>query len=182
MKRRLFERLTDTITFRVLHICAGLIVVPVLLLGIFGAGFALIALVSSSGDSGMIAVVLPVVGGVLGIVGWIRARSGVREPQGHDVSLTLVLLAFGVITAIVLAGCVVAATVAAAVATGAGSVAWASFVIALIIWAAAGVGSGQRLARVLAERTGRSVDALPALPLFLALALGLGASFGIAGL
>jgi ABC-type transport system involved in multi-copper enzyme maturation permease subunit len=108
----------------------------------------------------------------------------VRVPHRHNVSVTFMLLAFGVITAIVLAGSVIVATATAAVTSGTGAfgVGWVSFAGALIVWAIAGVGSGQRLSRVLTERTGRPVDGLPTLLLFVALALGLGASFGTASL
>jgi hypothetical protein len=118
-------------------------------------------------------------GGVLGLVGYGRALVGVRKPDRHNVTATLLCLAAGVVTALAVAGyCAVGAL--DGVREPWVSPVWVSlttlFAAANVVWAVSGVAWMQRLPRRCVEQTGRKFDGLPTLLLFIAVALAVTAT------
>jgi hypothetical protein len=183
MRRALIDRCTDTTPFRLALLCAALAVVPVLLMGV--ATTLIGGVVMLGGLPGVqlrleqAVFALLSLGGALGFGGYLRAHRGVRKPDGHNVTATLLCLAAGVVAALAVAGYAVTASldglrspwgspVEAALAT--------LFAAANFVWAVAGVAWMQRLPRCYVERTGRAFDGVPALMLFIALALATAAA------
>ena len=97
------------------------------------------------------------VGGVLGVVGYARARIGVRNLDRHNVSATLLCLAGGIVTALAVAGYAVFGTLVG-LRSPWSSPGWVSlttlFAAANVVWAVSGIAWMQRLPRRYAERTG----------------------------
>src|SRR5512134_2416191 len=109
MERGSIDRWTDTDAFRAALFFSGLLVLPVLALGLV---VTLWMLVVSAGngqfslfDGGVIALLSW--GGALGIVGLVRANWGARHAERHNVTATLICLAIGIATALGVAGVVV---------------------------------------------------------------------------
>ena len=183
MHRALIDRCTDTTPFRLALLCAALAVVPVLLMGV--ATTLIGGAVMLGGPPGVrleleqALFAIASLGGALGLVGYLRAHWGARKPDRHNVTATLLCLAAGVVTALAVAGYAVTASldglrspwgspVEVALAT--------LFAAANVVWAAAGIGWMQRLPSHYIERTGRAFDGLPALMLFVAVALAIAAA------
>ncbi len=183
MHRSLIDRCTDTTPFRLALLCAALAVVPVLLMGV--AVTLIGGVVMLGGPSGVqleleqAVFALLSLGGALGFVGYLRAHWGARKPDRHNVTATLLCLAAGVVTALAVAGYAVTvlldglrspwgSPVEAALAT--------LFAAANLVWAVAGIGWMQRLPRCYVERTGHAFDGVPALMLFVAIALAMAAA------
>lgn len=183
MDRHLVERWTDTTTFGVALVLAGTLALPVLALGVIvSVGMIGVALFEQTvGPFGPVVVVLST-GGVIGVVGWVRARQGFSRPEGHNVTATLVCLVVGTATALAVGTFSAAPMVGglrepwgpAAVALP-GAAAWpaALFVAAHAVWVLAGIGWMQRLIRRYAEHTGRAFDGVPVVLLVVALTLAL---------
>lgn len=175
MERSLLDRWTDTAGFRLMLFLSGLVAVPVLLLGLMTTvGLLSAAIARQRAELEGAAVVLLSLGGALGLLGYFRAHGGAKEPSRHNVTATLLCLAIGIVTALAVAGFVGAQAVASWL-TPWGSARWpliaAPFVAAHVVWAFAGFAWMQRLPRRYAETTGRRFDTVPAMMLFVALAL-----------
>ncbi len=174
MRRQLIDRMADTAAFRVLLFVSGLMVLPVLALGLLLSPIALVASVMEP-EVGALAFLLLAIGGAVGIVGWLRARWGARTPERHNVGLTLALLAIGIATALAVGGFVtyVAITVFWNPSGWSGPqfVAVAAFVVAHGVWVVAGIAWIERLMFSYAVRTGRIFDAIPVALLLVALGL-----------
>ena len=187
MDRHLIERWTDTTTFGVALAFAVALALPVLALGVIVSvatiGVALFA--QTVGPFGAVVVVLSV-GGVIGVIGWARARQGTSRPEGHNVTATLLCLLVGIGTALAV-GAFAAAPIVMPLPESWGPVAaawpaaalWpaALFVAVHVVWVLAGIGWMQRLMRRHAEHTGRAFDGIPAT--LLCVAIGLGAAAAV---
>jgi F0F1-type ATP synthase membrane subunit c/vacuolar-type H+-ATPase subunit K len=119
------------------------------------------------------------VGGALGFIGYARAHSGARNPDGHNVAATLLFLTAGLVAALVVMG------FALSLVLDAWRDPWRDweriaaptlFAIANLVWAVSGLAWMQRLCRRYAEMTGRAFDGLPATLVFVAIALATGAA------
>jgi hypothetical protein len=175
MQRSLIDRWTDTAPFRLVLFFSGLVAVPVLLLGLVTTvGLLAAAVASRRAELEGAAVVLLSVGGALGLLGYLRAHAGAKDPSRHALTATLLCLAIGIATALFVAGAVAAEAIESWLSPR-GSARWlafaAPFVAAHVVWAVAGVAWMQRLSRGYAEKTGRLFDTVPAMMLFVALAL-----------
>jgi hypothetical protein len=178
MDRPLLDRWTDTTVFRAALLLSGMGVLPVLGAGVLVTvvGGAAILIQRSGVELAQTAIGLLSVGGTLGFIGYARAHSGARHPDGHNIPATLLFLAAGVVTALVVMSVALAAVLDA----------WRSpwrdvfrigvptlFALANLVWAVSGVAWMQRLNRRYAEETGRAFDALPVVLLFVAITLAL---------
>jgi len=176
MHRHVIDRWTDATTFGVMLIFAGLAVVPVLAMGVLTTviGGTVVLIERSPVELEQAVFALLSVGGALGFLGYLRARWGARDPRQHNITATLACLAAGVLAALSVAGFVLVTAVASWREPW-GSAVWlvlgALFATANVVWALAGIGWMQRLARRYAEHTGRPFDGLPALLLLVAVAL-----------
>jgi hypothetical protein len=165
--------MTDTLAFRILLALSGLMVLPVLALGLL---FAPIALVVSflEPDASTLAFALLSVGGAAGLVGWLRARWGARTPERHNVGLTLALVVVGIVTALAVGGLVTYIAILQWTPWGWSSpelTAAAAFVVAQGVWIVSGIAGIERLMFSYAVRTGRTFDAIPIALLLVALGL-----------
>jgi hypothetical protein len=182
------ERWADTTTFRVLLWLAACGVLPVLGLGIWVTVAIVPALASGSQrvEAGLAAFGLLALGGVLGMVGYVRAGMRSRAPARHGVSATLLLLTAGILTALAVAGIVAVMVVGAALrrwpAAEPSLALGALFVVANLIWVLAGIASMQRLLRRYAEAAERPFDGLPIVLLGVAITLAAAAALGTATL
>lgn len=186
MHRHAIDRWTDTTAFRVTLLLAGLVVVPVLAMGVLTTliGGSITLLEHSAVDLEQALFALLSVGGALGFIGYGRARSGARRPDRHNVTATLLCLAAGVIAALGVAVPVAAWVVEIYLVPQSpwnpNPNGWATllalFSFANAVWAIAGIGWMQRLLRRYAEDTRRVFDGLPALLLFVALVLATAAT------
>jgi hypothetical protein len=172
----LIDRWTDTTAFRIALALSGALVLPVLALGILVTvigGTVLLAEETAVGFE-QLGFGLLSAGGVLGLVGYGRALIGVKKPDRHNVTATLLCLVAGVATALVVAGYAIVGTLDGLREPWA-SLAWVSlttlFASANLVWALSGIAWLRRLPRRYAERTGRAFDGLPTLLLFVAVAL-----------
>jgi hypothetical protein len=181
MDKSLIDRWTDTAAFRFVLFFAGIFVMPVLAMGVLTTviGGAFLVAEPSAVELGQVVFGLLSAGGALGVVGYARAHVGARNPDRHNVGVTLLCLAAGIVTALVVAGYVVLATLED-LGTPWGPSAWASlttlFAAANLVWALSGIDWMQRLSRRHAERTGLAFDGVPALLLFVAVALATAAA------
>lgn len=166
MDRAFIDRCTDTTTFRILLTLSGLIVLPVLALGLV---FSLVMFAGTI-DAGKTDLDAPLIlssaGGAVGMLGLIRARFAARNPGSHNLTATLVCLAVGVATALVVgAGVTIAiaeATLTPWRAPAVVLIPTAVFVAANVAWVLSGIGWMQRLMRRYAEDTGAAYDGIPA--------------------
>lgn len=174
MRRQLIDRMADTPGFRILLFVSGLIVLPVLALGLLFSPIALIGSVQKP-SAGSLGFLLSSMGGAVGIVGWLRARWGARTPERHNVSLTLVLLAIGIATALAVGGFVAYVAMVEfwtwGWTAGPSLLTVAAFVIAHGVWVVSGIAWIERLTFSYAVRTGRIFDAIPIALLLVALGL-----------
>ena len=174
MRRQLIDRMADTMAFRILLLVSGLMVLPVLALGLLLSPIALVASVMEP-EAGALAFLLSAIGGAVGIVGWLRARWGARTPERHNVGLTLALLVVGIVTALAVGAFVTYVAIAAL--SNPWSWTWpplaavATFVFAHGVWIVAGIAWIERLMFSYAVRTGRIFDAIPIALLLVALGL-----------
>jgi hypothetical protein len=182
MHRPLIDRCADTRVFRSALLLAGLVVFPVLVAGVvttvIGAGVALFS-ARSIVEPPLVVIAALSIGGVLGFVGYVRAHLGVRALREHNLTATLLCLAAGIVTALGLGGFAGAwaLQVWRGPWDGAGWVSlFATFGFANLIWAFAGLAWTQRLHSRYSEATGHSFDSLPAVLLFVALALATAAA------
>jgi hypothetical protein len=176
MSRHMIERWTDTTLFRFVLFLSGVLVLPVLALGVVTTviGGALLVIEPSAVEVEQVVFGLLSAGGVLGIVGYARAHLGVRNPDRHNVTATLLCLAAGIVTALAVAGYSLFGTLDGLRGPWT-STAWVSlatlFAAANVVWAVSGIAWMQRLPRRYAERTGAAFDGVPALLLFVAVTL-----------
>jgi hypothetical protein len=176
MNRPLIERWTDTTVFRFVLFFSGVLVMPVLALGVLTTviGGTLLVIEPSAIELEQAMFGLLSAGGALGVVGYARAHLGVRNPHRHNVTATLLCLAAGILTALAVAGYAMFGTFAASRSPWE-TPAWVAvttlFAAANVVWAVAGIAWLQRLPRRYAERTGAAFDGVPALFLFVAVAL-----------
>jgi hypothetical protein len=174
MRRGLFDLIADTVLFQVLLALSGLMVLPVLALGVLISPWLILFRPS---EPTSVAILALAAGGAFGIVGWLRAHWGVREPERHNITATLVFITIGIATAIAVA----------AFAAGTGSrLSWhawsdnllpAAFAAANGAWVVSGLAWMERLTHGYAERTGQAFDVVPVMLLLIALGLVLAASF-----
>jgi hypothetical protein len=181
MEKPLLDRWTDTATFRFMLFCSGLLVMPVLALGVLTTvigGGMLVAQPTAVGLE-QLAFGLLSAGGVLGVVGYVRAHLGAMNPARHNIAATLLCLGAGVVTALAVAGFAVLGSLDG-LRSPWGAPAWVAvttvFAAANLAWVVSGIAWMQRLPHRYAVRTGRSFDGLPALLLFVALALATAAT------
>ncbi len=174
MRRQLIDRMADTTAFRILLLLSGLMVLPVLALGLLLSPIALVASVMEPG-AGDLAFFLLSLGGAIGITGWLRARWGARTPERHNVGLTLALLAVGIATAFAVGGFVTYVAITELWKpwgwTGPPLAAVATFVLAHGVWIVSGIAWIERLTFSYAVRTGQIFDAIPLALLLVALGL-----------
>ena len=182
MDRALIDRWTDTAGFRAALFFSGVLVLPVLALGLATTVGMLVAAAGNAQfslfDGGVIALLS--LGGALGVAGLLRARWGARHADRHNVTATLICLAIGIATALGVAGAVAAELVAGAFgfrSWNVGTAVAALFVAAHACWVLWGIAWMQRLTRRYSERTGRRFDAIPAVMLGVAIALATSAAF-----
>lgn len=182
MQRPLVDRCADTKAFRAVLLLASLVVLPVLVAGVvtavIGAGVAVFS-ARSSVEPPLVVIAALSGGGLLGFVGYVRARMGVRALQHHNLTATLLCLAAGTVTALGLGGFAGAwaLQVWRAPWDSAGWVSlFATFGFANLVWAFSGLAWMQRLQGRYLESTGQRFDTLPALLLFVALALAAAAA------
>jgi hypothetical protein len=180
MNRPLIDRWTDTTAFRLLLFVSGLLALPVLALGLVTTiGLLSVALIEQRAELDGATVVFLSVGGALGMLGYLRAHRGAKEPSRHNVTATLLCLAIGIVTALAVASVVAAGAIESWLSpwgSNTGPALAAPFVAAHVVWAVAGVAWMQRLPRRYAERTGRVFDGLPVVLLFVAVALAAAAA------
>jgi len=176
MRRQLIDRMADTMGFRILLFLSGLLVLPVLALGMLVSPMFLAGSLIAR-DSGALAFILLSTGGAIGIVGWLRARWGARTPERHNVGLTLACLAVGIATALAVGGFVTYIVIDEYSRTwgwnGVQLAIGAAFVAAHGVWIVAGIAWIERLMFSYAVRTGRIFDAIPVALLLVALGLAL---------
>jgi hypothetical protein len=173
MSGRLFDRLTDGAGFAVLLAISGVIVLPILFLGlVLLLPMLVLDLAAHGADAETLALATLPLGGVIGVVGLLRARWGTARPERHNVTATLIFLAIGAITAAAVGGLVLVEALVQARTFGSPqpllSVLFAS---ANAVWIVSGIAAVRRLARRLAERTGEAIDAVPVLLLLVVLVL-----------
>jgi hypothetical protein len=179
MDRAPIERWTDTDGFRIALGLSGVLVVPVLALGLaVSAVMLVVAVAEQTAEFAGAVVVALSLGGVAGLLGVLRARYAVRSPGTNDVTATLVCLA--IVTATALAAAVIVAypsvsmlgTWSSPVRTWPGLL----VVAAHVVWVLFGVGRMHAVSRRYAEGTGRAFDGIPATMLFIAIALAVAAT------
>jgi hypothetical protein len=181
MHRHVIDRWTDTTAFSCAVIVSGLIVLPVLAMGVLitvvvGARM----LTEQSGVELQQALfALLSIGGVLGFAGYVRALRGVRRPEGHNLSVTLICLAAGVVTALVVAGFALIPVLATSIGPW-NERGWVAaptlFAVANLVWALSGIAWMGRLPHRYTERTGRVFDGLPVALLLVAITLATAAA------
>jgi hypothetical protein len=178
MEKPLLDRWTDTATFRFLLFCSGVLVMPVLALGVLTTVIGGGVLVTQPTAFGLeqLAFGLLSAGGMLGLVGYVRAHLGAKNPTGHNITATLLCLGAGVVTALAVTSFAVVGSLDG-LRSPWGAPAWIAvttvFAAANLAWVISGIAWMQRLPHRYAVRTGRSFDGLPALLLFVALALAI---------
>jgi hypothetical protein len=180
MGRHLIERWTDTTTFGVALAFAGALALPLLGLGVIvSVGLIVGALVEQTANPLGTVIVALSAGGAIGVIGWVRALRGINRPEEHNVTLTLVYLVIGTVTALAVGAIssvpmVVSLREPWELPTDAWPV--VLFVAAHMVWVLAGIGWMQRLTRRYAEHTGRAFDGIPAALLCVAIALAAAAA------
>jgi len=176
MDRPLLDRWTDTTVFRAALLFSAIAVLPVLALGaiVTVIGGAAMLEARSTVELEQVLFCLVSAAGVLGFVGYVRAHWAARDPGSHNVTATVLCLGAGVAAALAVAAYTVFGTLAG-LRNPWGSPMWALpttlFAIANLVWATSGVAWMQRLPHRYAEETGRAFDTLPAMLLFVAIAL-----------
>jgi hypothetical protein len=180
MRRQIIDRMADTVVFRMLLFLSGLVVLPVLMLGVLFSALFLPSWRSAS-NSVAAAFLLLSAGGAIGVTGWLRALRGIRAPEHHNIDLTMICLAIGILTALSVGSVTTVEIVAELHGERVWAthriVLWSAFVVAHGLWILSGIAWMQRLARSYAERTSRSFDALPVALLLIALGLALTVAF-----
>jgi hypothetical protein len=179
MSRPLIDRWTDTRTFRFLLLLSALVALPVLAVGFLTtviAGPVLLLIDRAPIDVEQAVFGLLSVGGAVGFLGYLRAHSGARTPDRHNVTATLLCLAAGVLTALAVASFGVVDSLRSPWTSEAWVALAALFAAANLMWAVSGIAWMQRLRRRYAEHTGHAFDGLPALLLFVAAALATAAA------
>jgi hypothetical protein len=165
---------------------SGLIVMPVLVAGVLTTviGGAIMLIERTPLGLREAAFAALSVGGVLGCIGYLRAHRGALKPDRHNATATLVCLGIGVVTGLCVTGFIVAEAFRASSPWSDRS--WLAipglFAAANCVWVVSGIAWMQRLARRHAEQTRRAVDGLPALLLFVAIALATAAALTTAAL
>ena len=180
MRRHAIDRWTDTRTFRFMLVFASLAVVPVLAAGVLTTvvGAGAIILSPSTFDGVHAAFALLATGGVLGLLGYLRAHAGAKQPERHGVTATLICLAAGILAALAVVGVAVfCALELLRNPWDAGPWGAAPLLLAAanLVWVASGVAWMQRLLRRYTERTGRPFDSLPVVLLSVSIALAVAA-------
>jgi hypothetical protein len=172
MNRSLIDRLDDTAVFKVLLFLSAVVTVPLVLLGLATLTPALLGSIRQSAAWAELSVGLLPVGGAIGIFGWLRAHWGVRSPAEHNVTLTLICVAFGIATALFVGAYITIWTIDRL------EVAWelwallpAAFAAAQLVWILSGIAWAERLVRAYAAQTKEAFDAIPALLLAVVTAL-----------
>ncbi|HEX5048577.1 MAG TPA: hypothetical protein VFX89_15790 [Gammaproteobacteria bacterium] len=176
MDKALVDRITDTRTFTALFWLSGIVVLPVLALGVLFSPLYLSG--GLLGEPVAFAFVALTTGGAIGVTGWIRAHLAMREPERHGITLTLLCLAIGIVTALAVAAGTVVATLSGSEdswdrAAWLSAVPAAGFAAAHLVWVLGAVGWMERVARRYRERTGRAFDTIPFVFLIVAIGLAL---------
>lgn len=177
MDRPLLDRWTDTMAFRCLLLLAALAVVPVLAAGVLTTVIGGAAMLYSRTAIELEPAVFGLLsmGGLLGFFGYLRALLAKRDPERLSMTATLVCLAAGVVTALVVVGFALAAVLDVWEAWNARPLvaAPALFAAANLVWAIGGLAWMQRLPRRYAEEAERVFDGLPVMLLLVAIALAI---------
>jgi len=186
MHTHLFDRWSDTTAFRIALVLSGVLVLPVLALGVMvtAIGGSITLAEPSAFGLGQVVFALLAVGGALGFVGYLRAHFGIKDPCRHNVTATLLFLTAGVLAALSVAGGVLVWALAIAMERWPRDFHDATFLFVLgalfaaanLVWAFAGIARMQRLMDRYAEKTGRAFDGLPIVLLFTAIALVIAAT------
>jgi len=176
MERSLIDRWTDTTVFSCLLIVSWVAVFPVLAAGVLITVFVGAELLMQGSDVGIAQAVFAFlsIGGVLGFVGYVRARVAARKPERHNLTATFICLAVGVATALAVGGFALIPVVYAWTDPWRERlwvIAPALFAVANLVWAMSGVAWIQRLMRCYAEKTGRCYDSVPVMLLSVAMTL-----------
>jgi hypothetical protein len=176
MDRHLIDRWTDTTVFRCLLLFSAMAVLPVLAMGILTTVIRGAAMLYSRSAVDLEQAVFGLLsmGGMLGFFGYLRALHGAKDPERLSVTATLIFLAAGVVTALVVVGFALASVLDVwKIPLNAPRLlaAPALFAAANFVWAIEGAAWMQRLPRRYAEKTGRVFDGLPVTLLFVAIAL-----------
>ena len=174
MRRALIDRMADTAVFRLLLFLSGLVVLPMLLAGVVISAFYVRDWEWKS-EPALLAIPVLSAGGVIGMVGWLRARSGADTPKEHNVGLTLVCMAVGVATALAMMVAAVAETIDG-LPDPFGSdwplaLPTAALVAAHAVWIVSGIAWMERLTQSYELHVGRAFDVLPILLLLIVLGL-----------
>jgi hypothetical protein len=179
MERSLIDRLDDTAVFKVLLFLSGATTVPLILLGLGTlTPTLLLGSIWESADGKSVAMGLLPVGGAIGVLGWLRAHWGVRQPAEHNVTLTLLCIAVGIATAMFVGGYVtfwILDTFAGD--WGLFALAPAAFAAGHVVWILSGLAWAERLTSSYAEATGEAYDTIPTLLLAVAAALACTVAF-----
>jgi hypothetical protein len=181
MDRPLLDRWTDTTVFRAALLFSAIAVLPVLALGAIVTVIGGAAMLENRSTIELEQTLfgLVSVGGVLGFVGYVRAHWAARDPGSHNVTATVLCLGAGVAAALAVATYTVFGTLDGLMNPWSSAM-WALpttlFAVANLVWATSGVAWMQRLPHRYAEETGRAFEALPAMLLFVALALAIAAT------
>ena len=183
MHRRVIDRLTDTAVFRCMLVISAIAVLPVLFMGVTTTFFGAVVMLGGHSDwaleSASLAIPLLSIGGALGFLGYQRAHWGLKDPSLHNMTVTLVFLAAGVLAALSVAGFVLVTAFAGWFDPWGPERWWALaalFAAANLVWAFAGIAWMQRLLDGYAEKTGRAFDGLPVVLLSTAIALVIAAT------
>ena len=181
MDRPLLDRWTDTAAFRCLLLLSALAVLPVLAAGVLTTVIGGAAMLYSRTAIELEQAVFGLLslGGMLGFIGYLRAHLAKTDPERLSMTTTLMFLAAGVVTALVVVGFAVAGVLdvwrapwnARPLVIGS-----ALFAAANLTWAIGGAAWMQRLPRRYAEETGRVFDGLPVVLMLVAIALAISAA------
>jgi hypothetical protein len=172
--RYLIERWTDNTTFGVVLIFSSVLVLPVLALGlVVSLGMLVAAVVGQTAMLEGAVIVALSFGGAIGLFGWLRAHlkegAGERSPTA-----TITCLAVGTATAVAVSA-IVTVPVLDRLREPWGGLddVWPAlpFIVANVVWAISGIAWIQRLMYRYKGRTGRAFDGMPAVLLFVAIAL-----------
>jgi len=186
MHRHFIDRWCDTTAFRIALGLSGVLVLPVLALGVMVTliGGSIMIAEPSAVELGQVVFALLAVGGALGFVGYLRAHFGSKDPGRHNVTATLLLLTAGVLAALSVGGGVLVWALVMGIEMWprdlhdgtAVFVLGGLFATANLVWAFAGIARMQRLMRRYEERAGRAFDGVPVVLLFTAIALAIAAT------
>jgi len=177
MGTHMIDRLTSTLTFRVLFFLSAVLVLPVLALGLlFTSGFLLSLAWQRETALEVLAFASLSLGGAVGTVGWILSLIASRNPERYSLTAIFVCLTIGVVTALAVTAYSIGQMLEGLRSPWDPMLMTAPFAVfgtATTIWVLDGIGRMQVLARRYWECTGHAFDAMPVV--FLMVSIGLAA-------